>query len=765
MFRKICIAGGMTLAPFLGGGAAAQTVPAEDQAGDIIVTGTRAQGREALQSSAPVDVVDAERLKSSGYPDLGRALNFLQPSVNFARPATTATAANVRPITLRGLSPDQTLVLINGKRRHANAILNVNNSIGRGSAAVDLDTIPENAIARIEVLRDGAAAQYGSDAIAGVVNIILDDTVGGYASVQGGATGEGDGKNGTVTLRYGMALGDGGHMTLSALARREQPTNRALIDQRFGRVTYRIGDPKTTVASLALDMAVPLGSGEVYAFGTYTWKRSNNGAGFRVPGFSPLYPSGFLPIIQPTINDAAGTVGYRTDLSDKWNFDLSQTWGYNNAKFRVFDTANVSLGLTSPTAFDAGSVTYQQFVTDGVLSRPLDGVLAGGNIAVGSQYRREKYKIGNGEPLAYFGAGADGFAGFNPRNPTDAGRNAWAAFADLELRPVEPLLLGGALRYDHYDDFGGKLTWRATARLDVIDGFAFRGTLGTGFKAPSLQQQFFSAVQGALSAGTLVTVGTLPVSDPVSQALGASPLKAEKSRNITAGVVLTPMPGLSLSADWYRIRIRDRIALSEQFGGAAVTTILRAAGINNFQQVRFFTNAVDTTTQGVEISARWRQDLGPDTRFDLSAGYGIFETRLDRLRANPVLPSLPLLGLKSILLLTEGQPSDKFTAQLSLVHGPVDLQVNFAAFGNYESLPINQQQEFSGKSVTDFALGYTAGDLRIVGGVQNVFDVRPERILYNAAGLASTGGSFPTGEETPIGLNGRTWYARLALRF
>lgn len=762
MLRNAWMIGSAGLAWALAGEAFAQT----GDAGDIIVTGTRSQGREALQSSAPVDVVDRERLAASGYPDLGRALNFLQPSINFARPATTATAANVRPITLRGLSPDQTLVLINGKRRHANAILNVNNSIGRGSAAVDLDTIPASAIARIEVLRDGAAAQYGSDAIAGVVNVIFkSDAEGGQASVQGGVTEEGDGESGTASLSYGMRIGDGGHLTLSALVRHEEATNRALVDQRFGRVTYRIGDPETTVGSLAADFAVPLGAGEVYGFATFTKKKSNNGAGFRVPGFSPRHPGGFLPIIEPTIHDAGATIGYRTALGGGWKVDLSQTWGYNDADFRVFDTANVSLGADSPTAFAAGSVTYQQFVTDAVVTRPLDEVLAGGNLAFGGQYRHEKYRIGNGEPLAYFGAGADGFAGFNPRNPTDAARDAWAAFLDVELRPVQPLLLGGALRYDHYGDFGGKLTWRATGRLEVTEGFALRGTVGTGFRAPSLQQQFFSAVQGALSVGTLVTVGTLPVSDPVSRALGASPLKPEKSRNITAGVVLTPVPGLSLSADYYHIRIRDRIALSEQLGGGAVTAILTAAGITNFQQARFFTNAVDTTTQGVEVNARWSHDLGPETRFDLAAGYGIFETRLDRLRANPVLPSLPLLGLKSILLLTEGQPEEKFTAQFTLTHGPVDLHVNFAAFGTYNALPLTQKQEFDGKSVTDLALGYTAGAFRIVGGVQNLFDVRPEGLVYTPAAIASTGGSFPTGEETPIGLNGRTWYAHIALRF
>jgi iron complex outermembrane receptor protein len=239
----------------------------------------------------------------------------------------------------------------------------------------------------------------------------------------------------------------------------------------------------------------------------------------------------------------------------------------------------------------------------------------------------------------------------------------------------------------------------------------------------------------------------------------------ERSRNITGGVVIAPTPKLSVTADYYEIRIRDRIALSEQLGGASVSAILAAAGITNFQQVRFFTNAVDTMTRGIEINARWQTHLGPATRLDLNLGYGLFETHLDRLRANPILPALPLLGLKSILLLTEGQPEDKFTVQGTLTHGPIDLSAAFTAFGQYQSVPIAQQQMFRGKSSTDMALGYTAGRFRIVGGIQNIFDVRPDAIDYTPAGIASTGGSFPTGEETPLGSNGRTWYGRLSLAF
>ena len=749
------------------GTAQAQTGAQPNPDSEIIVTGTRASGRAALESSAPVDVVSGETIADTGFPDLGRALNFLQPSVNFARAATTATAANTKPVTLRGLSPDQTLVLVNGKRRHANAVLNVNNSIGRGSAAVDLDTIPESAIERIEILRDGAAAQYGSDAIAGVVNIILKSNASGAsAELFGSVTEEGDGETGLASASAGLALGEGGHFTVSVSARTQRPTNRAFVDQRFDRVTYRIGDPKASVASLALDAALPLGdAAEVYGFGTLTRKMSNNGAGFRVPGFSPIHPEGFLPIIEPRIWDVGGTMGVRGEIG-ALKADLSQSFGSNKADFSVFDTANVSLGLASPTRFDSGGVTYRQYVTDFTLSLPLDGVLAGGNIAAGAQYRHESYKIRSGEPDAYFGTGADGFAGFNPRNPTNENRNAWAAFLDLELRPVEPLLLGGAVRYDHYGDFGGKTTWRATSRLELREGAAIRATYGTGFRAPSLQQQYFSAVQGALSAGRLVTVGTLPVGDPVARALGASDLKPERSHNFTAGLVVGPIDGFSFTADYFRIRIKDRIALSEQLGGAAVVNILTAAGITNFQQVRFFTNAIDTTTRGVELTARWQGDLGPDAHLSLTAGYGWFKNRLDTLRPNPVLPALPLLNMKSILFVTEAQPKSKFTFQGSLTHGAFDVGINVAAFGTYTSQPLTAVQTFGGKETVDLSAGYKILDgVRVGFGVQNLFDARPDTIDDQVLAIAATGGSFPTGEETPIGLNGRTWYARLTARF
>lgn len=737
---------------------------------EIIVTGTRASGRTALESLTPVDSVSGEELSQRGFPDVAKALQFLEPSVNFARAATTATAANSRPLTLRGLAPDHTLVLINGKRRHANSILNTNNTVGRGSAGVDFDMIPAAAIERIEVLRDGAAAQYGSDAIAGVINVILKSgTAASSAVLEAGVTEEGDGEYYTTNGYTGVALPNGGSLLLAAEARKQEKTNRANVDQRFGRVTYWFGDPEVELYNLALNAELPIAGGSGYAFGTLGRKDSTNPGGFRLPGLSPLYPNGFLPKTNPLVTDGALTLGWHTDDSGAGKFDVSHTYGRTKADFEAFDTANLSLGAQSPTHFEAGATIYAQNVTDVTYSRPFESFWAGANLAVGLQHRHENYEIVPSEPAAYIGTGADGFAGFNPSNPVDEGRNAYAGFVDVELKPIEPLTLAFAGRYDDYDDFGDATTWKFSMRGELTDSIALRGTVSTGFRAPSLQQQHFSAVAGALSAGNLVTVGTLPVNDPVARALGASDLRPEKSDNYSAGIVLTPLPELSFSADWFHIEIDDRIALSEQLSGAAVNTILLNAGITNFQQVRFFTNAVDTTTEGFELTARYTGQPTAGTTLRLALGYGQFETELDTLRANPVLPALPLLGTKSILYVTKAQPDEKLTFNAELQGSWWTVQSGVTRFGTYTSLPLLAVQEFGSKTVVDLSLrAQLMQSATLSVGVLNVGDERPDAVNltgFEAAAIASTGGSFPTGEESPIGVNGRTYFLRVGFDF
>ncbi|MBV9997458.1 MAG: TonB-dependent receptor [Caulobacteraceae bacterium] len=754
--------------------AAAEPAPPPAPVDEVVVTATRrSEGIRALESPVPIDVISGQALAQRGYSDLSRDLQFSSPSVNFNRAATTATAASTRPVTLRGLSPDQVLVLVNGKRRHASAILNTNNSIGRGAAPVDFNLIPEAAIERVEILRDGAAAQYGSDAIAGVVNVILrSDAAGAMIAGQGGATGEGDGANGMLTARAGLALGDGGHLTLTGQARHQEPTNRANVDQRFGRVTYEIGDPRLTEYELAIDAAYPLrAAGELYLFGTAGYRDALSPSGYRIPTTAPaLYPEGYVSHIHPHISDAEFTGGWRGGGADGWRLDLSDTLGWDLANFSVQDSVNLSLiaaGRPSPTRFDAGGVTYIQNVSDALLTRRFD-VLQGLNLAFGAQGREEWYKIRDGEPLAYFGAGADGFPGFQPRNPVDKSRTAYAGFADIELDVLRQLQLGAALRYDHYSDFGGAVTWKTTARFAPTAWLALRAAAGSGFRAPSMQQQYFSAVTNNLSStGALVTVGTLPVDDPVAKALGAAPLKAERSRNWTAGLVLTPGAGFSFSADWFHIAIRDRIALSEQLAGAPVTAILRSAGITQFQQVRFFTNALDTHTRGLELSGQWSGRLGEVGRLDLSLGYGRFVSSLDRLRPNTALPGLPLLATKSLVFVLTGQPRDKLIASAGFSRGPFSFQAAATRFGVYQGADLATLQTYGAKTLVDLTAGWRVGPATLRAGVLNVGDVRPDQPVDNrlASIIAATGGSFPAPEEAPFGFNGRSWYVGFETAF
>jgi iron complex outermembrane receptor protein len=354
---------------------------AQDAASDedmIVVTGTRSGGRAVTDSLAPIDVYSSEDLAARGLMDLPRALQFVAPSFNYPRSATGPSAANTRAATLRGLSPDQVLVLVNGKRWHGSSVINFNNVVGRGAVPVDLATIPMAAIERIEVLRDGAAAQYGSDAIAGVINIVLKTADhGGFVSVQSGITGAGDGAAYIGTLNQGFSLGGRGSLNITAEIRSHEPTNRTAIDSRYGRLTGEQGDPKSLDINTAWNARYDLGGAELYGDLIYAHRRSTSPAQFRAPGTSVLYPQGFVPHIRLTMDDVGGSIGSRGDVNG-WRWDLSDTIGYNAADFQVRDSANSSLGAASPSRFDAGGARYFQNVANLTLSRPLK-VLAGGN--------------------------------------------------------------------------------------------------------------------------------------------------------------------------------------------------------------------------------------------------------------------------------------------------------------------------------------------------------------------------------------------------
>ena len=762
-FQTTALVGVLTLATV--GAAYAETAaqPSPDQTvEEVVVTGTRAVGRLATDSAAPVDVISGDLLRAQGASDISRALQLLSPSFNYPRSATAPSAANTRAVTLRGLAPDQVLVLVNGKRWHSSSVINFNNVIGRGAAPVDLNTIPMAAIDKIEILRDGAAAQYGSDAIAGVINITLKSGAeGGFVLTQAGATAEGDGQTLLTAFNKGFALGEAGALNLSAEIRSRNSTNRATIDSRYGRVTNEQGDPDSLDLDFAANARYALAGAELYGDLVYDYRQSTSAPLFRAPGVSVLYPNGFIPHVRMKLNDLGGGGGLRGEAG-AWRWDLSDTFGYSHADFEARDTANTGLGAASPTRFDAGGALYVQNVVNATMSRP-HALLAGGNLALGVEQRYEGYKIRSGEAYSFFGSGAQGFPGFNPPHPVDEHRNAVSAFVDGELKPIAALNLGAAARYEHYDDFGDALLGKLSLFYKPIEAFAVRATASTGFRAPALQQSFFSTVTSQASAGVLVNVGTFAVNDPVAKALGSQPLNAEKSRSLSGGVVIKPFGGLVFTADLFHIEIDDRIALSETLSGANVVAILKAAGVNNASQARFFTNAADTTTEGYELTANWRGRLAPDVRLDVTAGYMLGDTDIDSLKSNRVVPTLPLLGQSAIDLLTKAQPQNKTTLAARLEWRNLSVNANVARFGPFRTISVATEQTFSPVTTVDLAVDYAlTANLKLGAGVLNLGDVYPDKIIDRAL---SQGGSTQYPEVGAVGTNGREYFLRLTSLF
>ena len=788
-----------------------------------VTVGSRASGADA-EKAVPVDVITHDQIASSPYTETTQVIQSLAPSFNFPRPTITDGTDTVRPATLRGLGPDQVLVLINGKRRHQSALVHLNGSIGRGSTGVDLNAIPVSAIDRIEVLRDGAAAQYGSDAIAGVINIVLKGgvarpsmtsnvglskgaftgnqcTPSGLTCTDGGDIDFSDGGLIDVGGAWGLAAGKGS-VTVAAEYRHHNRTNRASVDPRdqivagdgghnaVAEPNHRWGDPDTRDAMTFVNASVPLNGAEtrfLYAFGGYS-RRVANSAGFYrraldARNWPQIYPLGFLPTIEPTVVDASGTAGVR-GVSHQWTYDASGQYGHNSFAFTIGDTLNVSLGPAMPpnkTQFNAGTLELNQFVGNVDASRPVHiGGFAGPvNVALGAEFRRENYQIHAGEPGSYgdggvanqFGGraaiGSQVFPGFRPSNEVDASRNSVAGYVDVEGDMTRWLRLGGAGRAERYSDFGSTVDGKLTARLQPHRCFVVRGSVSTGFRAPSLGQSFFSSTatnfvnlgQGLVPVESL----TLPVGSAPAQVLGAAPLKPESSLNTSAGVVITPVSALEITIDAYRISIVDRIVLSGNFTAAPIAALLAPFGANS---ARFFTNAIDTRTNGVDVTANYRLMMGTAGDVRLRAGYNDTRTKVVGSVSTP--PQLE--GFASVLFdrieqrrIECGQPKDSVRIGGDWRRNRFGATLGAARYGEYCSFTLRpaDDQEYSPKWLTDVEASYRTAGYMLAAGVQNLFDVFPDRnTTINSFNGIQT---FPS--HSPFGMNGRAIYARIGRTF
>ncbi|MDQ1157641.1 iron complex outermembrane receptor protein [Sphingomonas sp. SORGH_AS 950] len=770
------------------GGDAATTA---SEGNDIIVTGTRVEGRTRLDSISPVDVLSASSLQRQGTTELGAALSAVAPSIDFPRPSANDGTDSIRPATLRGLSPDQTLVLINGIRGHTSALLNTNGTVGRGSAAVDLNTIPTVALDRIEVLRDGASAQYGSDAIAGVVNLRLRQArSGGGAQVNYGfydtqvdtargsrhVTGE---HAVTASLWQGIGFGEDGFITVSGEYLNRQPTNRADFDPRVTptRITGRYGDPAVEQYTGFINAGTSLtDTWSLYGWVGYQDRDSRSAAFPRLASAATRtagYPDGFLPIINTKSQDLNSAAGLKGQLAG-FDVDLSFSYGRNKIAFRTLNSANYAYGAATPRNFNDGALIYDQYVAGLDVTRKFD-VFQSLNLAFGLEGRREGYKIVAGELASYgyptsgavAGAspGAQGFGGFSPRNETKRSRRNVSAYVDVEAQVTDKFLLGLAGRFEDYSDFGSTANGKVSARYDVADWLAFRATASTGFRAPSLQQQYFTQIASVVTNGVPILTGTFPSVSSVGAALGGLSLEPEKSTNLSAGTVIR-FGGFDLTVDAYRIKLRNQLGLSENIQATFSPQVAALLAPFNVSAARFFINGLASTTQGIDAVAHYRWRTTQAGVFDFTVAGNINDVDVTRVpTSTAVLNPAPTLFARSrILTLEQGTPRQKVTGSIDWSLDRLGALARVTYYGNViqpgttaaADVPVGR------RAITDLELRYTADrGVQLGLGVSNLFDVYPERQIAanNSTGVLG----FPY--YSPFGFNGRYLYARAGVNW
>jgi iron complex outermembrane receptor protein len=765
---------------------------------ELVVTGTRTEGRSRLETLAPVDVITADALQQRGSTELATALATSVPSITFPRPSNTDGTDAIRPATLRGQGPDQTLVLVNGTRRHATALVNTNGSVGRGSAAVDLNAIPSTAIDRIEVLRDGASAQYGSDAIAGVINLRLREAAtGGGLSVTYGSNVTSfdgfygrddnitDGATTTVSGWQGLTILGDGFLTLSAEYRNRENTNRSDIDKRVtpNRITSRFGDADVEDVSFYANAGKPLNDvWDLYGWYGYQHRDASSAATFRLPtdtqqNVLSVYPNGYLPLLTTDTEDNSAGLGLRGEIGG-FTADFNVVYGKNDIDFGVQNTINPSFGAASPTSFQAGGLTYDQLVFGADFSREFEVGLAGPlNVAFGLEARQETYKINQGQyesygrgPITGVSFGSRGFTGFTPSNEVDVDRNNVGVYIDLEGKVTEQLTLSGAVRYEDYSDFGDTTTGKLAARYDFTPEFAVRGAISTGFRAPALQQQYYTSTSILYIDNVPFETGTYPATSAVAAALGAQPLKAETSDNYALGFVFR-RGAFELTVDGYKIDVKDRIVLSETLQGSPTA----APGTNarviydllapyGATAARFFINGVDTDTVGLDVVARYRIVDEQAGTFDLTAAGNINDIEVKRTPVTTTLPTpTSLFARQATLRFQEGTPKQKLTLQGDWSREAWGATVRTTFYGDVLSpgtLADGSADNSTGnRGLVDLEARYTFPvGLTASVGADNVFDVYPRQIIPSQ----NTTSASPFSSFSPFGFSGRFVYGRLA---
>ncbi|MFC0253027.1 TonB-dependent receptor plug domain-containing protein [Massilia consociata] len=766
---------------------AAGTPAAADTIQSVNIVGSRRVGSSSsIDTPVPVDFIPMTKAtEQGGQFDLAQALNNISPSFNSTRQTGADGADLVDSAALRGLGSDQTLVLMNGKRRHTTALVNLFGARNRGNTGTDMNAIPLMAIRSVQVLRDGAAAQYGSDAIAGVINVELKKSLGCESVLGYGQYSAGDGENRLASAYCGVAVAGGvlgitGEYYDRGRSNRAEPGNPRII-----------GDTKATNETVYLNGEFPAATGKLY-FTVGAQSRDASSAAWAREGLgsedipsrnaAAMYPNGFVPFIDGYIEDMWGTAGYRWQVGE-WNADLSQTYGYNRMMYTIANTLNASIANLdlinrgpgrSASTFDAGGFSFRQATTNLDFSRFYNGVMNGMNVAWGLEHRRENYKIFAGEPGSYidadgvgFGgnAGSQGFPGFQPGDETDSDRHSSAAYLDIETDVTERFKLQTALRHERYSDFGSTTTGKLAGAYRLNPALLLRGSASTGFRAPSLQQKFFSSTFTDFVSGQPLDVVLAPNGGRVADAAGIPQLKDEQSRSFTLGLTWSPAQATSVTMDLYRIDIDDRIVLSGRFDAdnyPALGATLQQLGVG---QAQFFVNSVDTRTQGLDVTVSNRMDLGPG-KLNTFLALNFSKTEVTGVHAPSALRGFEdvLLSERERLFIEQGAPRRKATLGFEYTQGKLETALRIVHFGpqtlgTFSGPPVpNQYYEPKTSSDLSFTWAFT-DKTRLTFGGTNIFDVKP-----SAQDPNETDNGFRY-ESVQFGLNGAALFARLSHRF
>lgn len=800
-----------------------------EQIDSVVVLGSARHDATVLTSSAPVDVITPAQLKETGAVTLNQALAQLHPSFNFPQGQNAVKGQGVRSASLRGVSPAYTLVLVNGKRRNASAQL-TGTDPWPAATVVDLNTIPITAVARIEVLRDGAAAQYGSDAIAGVINIVLRDASGGgEANLHAGGYTDGGGHTTDTSAWKGLPLGEAGFLTLSAQRLKNTNVDRseadwrqlfpegdarnATFDKKYGQWGQAQRDNKVALANAELPL-----NGAVTAYGwiNYANKESANwvnpervvkavtnnatvtdGTRLGENDVLALYPDGYQPWMRYRAVDVAAAAGLRVDDAALGKLDVGLSWGENETKRDTYNTANPAYGAASPTHFylgswksDTASLTADWVgnvdaglaeplaVTAGVLGRheqwrtgDLGDVAgyAGGPLAgrtVGSLYPGTSYA----SDTTRIPTSGSSTSGIKPQDATDITRNVLGAYAGVDARVTRDWQVGATARYEHYSDFGATRNFRLTSRYELTPWAALRGTLSSGFHAPSLAALGYQST-GTTSNWSNTGTGTLTPgqtrqfrpADPVAAAFGARPLAPERSRTISLGAVLRDDDRASLTVDAYRLKVKDVIIATETLQGPTVTTAFNTAGLAGFTQASYYANGWDSRTDGVDVIGRrqWKLASG---QLELSAAASLLNTQVENVHRYVTIGGAQLLAIGGAKVrdAETGTPKNKLVLGARWSNGKWTTTADITRYGKYrynvgdvaDSVAANgnRDQVFAPETYVDASVGYKlSARWKLDVNIQNVFNRYPDK--YITQNRAS--GINPYSFIAPNGASGR----------